>query len=1475
LPIFGANLSVHQGRAGSVTAFHTNYQVRPEAGPIRARVVRRGAIAHAEAAISMQRERLPPKHRRVWFAAPGQALRIAHEVWVYSAEPLGDFLTVVDGATGKILFQENRIVFALGEALVFWPSPAQTSGDTGLQDNDDATSALLDAERVRVTLEGLDSGTGRLVGEYVDVTFGGGKIWTVADESDRIYECDRDEECFEEALVYHAVDQIQRYFHGLGFDDHVGVANGIRDFATLANPHWDEDDNSFYSTGDDAIHFGDGGVDDAEDGDIIAHEYGHAVQHDQNSCWGGGEMGAMGEGFGDYLAASFYADIGDATYQSSNAACVGEWDATSYSSDTPPCLRRVDGNKIYPTDLAGEVHDDGEIWARLLWDLRGATDGPTADKIALEHHFALPCNATMVDAANALLQADVDLNGGANAGAIRGAACERGVFTGAQCGGLSLTLSASPVPAVSAEPLTYTLTIRNDDSAIASAVLAVAVVPAGASYVGGSASDGGTEINGTVSWAAFDIAAGSSATRSFVVDVLAPGGGGVLFADDMEVGGSRWAVSHGAGVVDWVLSSANPFGGSASSAKVPSAEVGATSCAAGSAGVFACDDVDLEYFYPMASIGGGEGTDGWGWTDSATQNEYVLMGRSSGTAFVDASTPSAPVYLGNLPTHTSNSDWRDIKVYADHAFIVSEANGHGLQIFDLTQLATVASPPAVFSATAHFASFGSAHNIVINEDTAFAYIVGADTCSGGIYALDISDPVNPVYAGCFDGDGYTHDAQCVVYAGPDADYTGREICFAFNEDTITIVDVTDKGNMVQISRLGYSGSSYAHQGWLALNQRYLLVGDEGDERGFGHNTRTYVLDAEDLDAPIFVGSHTGALAAVDHNLYTKGDFVYQANYTGGLRILRMTNLASADLCEVASFDVYPDSDMATFDGAWTAYPYFNSGMVAVMSIEGLALLRPDLSDPVCAGSGEGFGQSWFAADVDDLSDQYLEISGQFLVPASAELRFWHSYNFEDGYDGGVVEVQLDGGGWTDLGLKFVDNGYSGSIWTGTSNPLAGRSAFTGASASYVLSVVDLADFEGQTAQIRFRAASDSSVGGGGWFVDDVSISSGFILHASASVSSSESATVSANAATSITGDGTEPVCGDGALGFGEFCDDAGESATCDADCTLAVCGDGHANVSAGEECDAAGSSAACDADCTLPLCGDGLLNIAAGEECDDGNLDELDGCSGLCAVEAPLSLEQRKCLQQNAIWTAKIAIGQTKENQKCTRDGSKGRLGGVSLEACPEADRRGAMLKLAGKLDQVHSTKCTDQPPFGFVDAAGMMTVLGAEAAANIETVFGDDPASALVDATDRANKPASSCQLTTQKFADKVALVMVKEFTSCVKRAAADRSDPLAGITRLTACLDAIKADSRQKVTKAVDKLAFQIGKRCLMRGVDLVQIGGDCAVGSDANVVASCLEVEMACRACAMADGAFALGADCDVFDDGVSNASCGVLR
>ncbi len=369
-----------------------------------------------------------------------------------------------------------------------------------------------------------------------------------------------------------------------------------------------------------------------------------------------------------------------------------------------------------------------------------------------------------------------------------------------------------------------------------------------------------------------------------------------------------------------------------------------TPCVGGMAATFPCRNIDLASFLPLADIGGGTANDVWGWTDPLTGKEYALLGRSSGTSFVDVSDPEHPIYLGNLPAHSENSIWRGIKVYANYAFIISEAVGHGMQVFDLTQLRNVASPPVTFTETTHYGGFGRGHTIAVNEATGFIYVAGSrDTCSGGLHMIDVHNPLNPTFAGCVAQDGYTHETECVTYRGPDAAYRGHEICLSSNEDTLTIVDVTNKSNPIQLSRTGYAGTGYTHQGWLTENQAYFLLDDELDELHNGTPSRTFIWNVSDLDAPQLIGHHDSSTPAIDHNLYIRGRYAYEGNYRAGLRILDTNSVASATLSEVAYFDVYPNNDDAAFNGAWSNYPFFQSGIVLVGGIEqGLFVLRPTI-----------------------------------------------------------------------------------------------------------------------------------------------------------------------------------------------------------------------------------------------------------------------------------------------------------------------------------------------------------------------------------------------------------------------------------------------------------------------------------------------------------------------------------------------------
>merc|ERR1719232_68522 len=362
------------------------------------------------------------------------------------------------------------------------------------------------------------------------------------------------------------------------------------------------------------------------------------------------------------------------------------------------------------------------------------------------------------------------------------------------------------------------------------------------------------------------------------------------------------------------------------------------SCQNNMAGNFPCSDMNLQSHLPLSELNAAHGSSGdecadiWGWT-SDEGKEYALICTTSGVAFVDISNPVDPFYLGKLPVKSGKSAWCDVKTYDDHAFIITENGNQGLQVFDLNLLKGVEAPRA-FTETAHVADFGNAHNIAINEESGFAYVVGSNVCSGGLLIFDISTPANPTQAGCFSSDGYTHDVQCVNYQGPDADYSGKEICFASNEDTVTIVDVSNKGQPLLISKTAYTGSRYTHQGWLTEDHKYFLFNDELDEVQRGVKTTTWVLNVENLETPVITGSHVHGTNAIDHNLYIRNGFVYEANYRAGLRVLEIGDLEDPELTEVAYFDVYESDDNANFNGAWSNYPFFASGNVIISSIEG-------------------------------------------------------------------------------------------------------------------------------------------------------------------------------------------------------------------------------------------------------------------------------------------------------------------------------------------------------------------------------------------------------------------------------------------------------------------------------------------------------------------------------------------------------------
>ena len=331
-------------------------------------------------------------------------------------------------------------------------------------------------------------------------------------------------------------------------------------------------------------------------------------------------------------------------------------------------------------------------------------------------------------------------------------------------------------------------------------------------------------------------------------------------------------------------------------------------------------------------MGGGSGNDIWGWHDADTGREYALMGMTNGTAFVDISDPDDVLYLGKLPTATQDSGWRDIKVYRNYAYVVADhAGAHGMQVFDLTRLRDRTTPQE-FEPDMIYGDIENSHNLAINEDTGFIYAVLSNTCNAGLHMIDLSIPNNPQFAGCH-RTVRTHDSQCVVYAGSDADYVGNELCFSSNEDHFEVVDVSEKSSPITIASLTYEQLGYVHQGWLTEDHRFFLLGDELDETNFEQPTRTHVIDVSDLDAPEYLYAYEHETQATDHNLYVLGNQVFQANYSVGLRVLEFGDLSAQEMSEIAFFDTLPEHDEVQLWGAWSVFPYLPSGTIIVSDIE--------------------------------------------------------------------------------------------------------------------------------------------------------------------------------------------------------------------------------------------------------------------------------------------------------------------------------------------------------------------------------------------------------------------------------------------------------------------------------------------------------------------------------------------------------------
>ena len=393
VPVYATEVSVHYDRSGRVVAVNNRYLPAIEIDSVEPAIDSGEAIATAELRIAPM--------RRATFASEAELVIVDHAgaphlAWrIVTPTDRRTWQVFVDARDGARLGQPtdiNRYVNGTGQ--IFNVNAVVATLNNTLRDNNDAASAVPSSAYSTATLQGL-AGTGYLDGSYASSS----KTKKRAFNASNTFNFNRSQVGFSETMGYYFIDIAQRYIQSLGFTN---VNNRQQVFSANGT----NQDNSFYSPSTKGLTFGTGGVDDAEDAEVVLHEYGHSIQDNQKPGFGSGnEAGAMGEGFGDYWGGS----VGAQTSAGFQDTCVMDWDATSYSSANPPCLRRLDRNKHYPESVVGQVHADGEIWSGALWQIRGAIGATKADKVILQHHFLINANATFNQAANALVTAAINL----------------------------------------------------------------------------------------------------------------------------------------------------------------------------------------------------------------------------------------------------------------------------------------------------------------------------------------------------------------------------------------------------------------------------------------------------------------------------------------------------------------------------------------------------------------------------------------------------------------------------------------------------------------------------------------------------------------------------------------------------------------------------------------------------------------------------------------------------------------------------------------------------------------------------------------------------------------------------------------------------------------------------------------------------------------------------------------------------------
>ena len=404
---------------------------------------------------------------------------------------------------------------------------------------------------------------------------------------------------------------------------------------------------------------------------------------------------------------------------------------------------------------------------------------------------------------------------------------------------------------------------------------------------------------------------------------------------------------------------------------------GTTQCDGGSAGSFACDQIDMLSHLALADFSSKPrlANDIWGFVDLNTEREYALIGLYNGTAVVDVTDPATPFEVGFVSG--PGSVWRDIKVaqnydsddarWRTYAYVSTDSANERLVVIDLTGLPNrVALGHRIKQSTpihnVHISNVNYATGVPMQKDPSL-HVLGSSRNKGAFHSYALQDAAVPKLVGESSG-GYSHDATSMLVTDARAaacgdDSASCEVLIDFNEDAVELWDVTDRTDAPLLSSIRYTRSAYVHSGWWSEDGRFLFVQDELDETRFALPTTLRVFDLSDLTNPVFAGSWEGPTNAIDHNGYTRGNRYYMSNYTRGLTILDITN--PAEPMDVGFFDTYPVSDTTALNGAWGVFPFLPSGNILVSDIDsGLYVLadRTRESD----GGQIGFTGSAFGAE---------------------------------------------------------------------------------------------------------------------------------------------------------------------------------------------------------------------------------------------------------------------------------------------------------------------------------------------------------------------------------------------------------------------------------------------------------------------------------------------------------------------------------